>query len=1125
MMVTFVSQCEKKALNKTRRVLDAFANRIGDSTWQTVITNEGLNAVKKLLRKTASKNTAVSCHWLRSRSRSELVWIVGNRNQFNSQGLVPVNTTKRNIINVQWENDWYYLPLIKSLTALAALFHDFGKASMCFQEKLRPDSKNKFLGDPLRHEWISTLLLSAFVNNAKDEHWLSQLADGEINHEMDKVLTRGIQKKLPLADLPPAASLLAWLVVTHHRLPLTYDDWREQPAETVAILLNRISQEWGYENRRDALSFEKRVSHCFSFPNGLPSQSKPWLKQIKKWAARMRDCLPMLYKAMEEGSWRLILHYSRLALMLGDHHYSSCDANKEWHTDLMLIANTYRDDKDGHRNGDAKQKLDEHLVGVAESALKITHLLPAFENEPPHAYDVKSLKKKSPLMFSWQDKAVEKIKLWKQKQPVALQDKRHGFFIVNMASTGCGKTYANAKVMRILSRDGESLRYILALGLRTLTLQTGDEYRDRIGLDNSELAVLIGSRAVMELHNKNIKAQYDPKKDIAASGSESIETLMDDEVVDYECAIPEEGLNTILIQERDRKFLYAPVLVCTIDHMMSLSECQRGGRYILPYLRLMSSDLVIDEIDDFDGEDLIAIGRLIHFAGMLGRKVMISSATIPPDVAQGYFNVYRDGWQIFAKTRDVSTNIGCAWIDEFNTQVETVSDFDPIEAINRYQKYHDTFIEKRIKKLKDAPVKRKAEIINCSYIKGLREEKQDPKNELTIENAYFKVMQQTIVEKHQQHSYADPYTGKTVSFGVVRMANIKPCVALTEYLIKSDWPLEFDIRIMAYHSQQVMLIRSEQEKHLDCVLKRHEKQGEVSGPFKNAIIRGHIDNNPAKHIIFILVTTPVEEIGRDHDFDWAVVEPSSFRSIIQLAGRVLRHRNITTTLPNVALLQYNLKALKHADDVPVYQKPGYEKRHASDGNYMLSTHDMSQLIDKTIIAAGINASPRIYYNACLKPKQNLADLEHYSISKLLTRYKTEIIESLVGPETMQSWLTQCWWLTALPQHLNRFRQGVDQVKLFLVPDDQRGKLIFMEKDKNGYPHENNYNIHHKEMSQRALDKCWLNIDYEYLLNRYVNESSSNRNVALKYGELSFPIYNETMQKYQYSVQLGLSKFI
>lgn len=98
MMVTFVSQCQKKALNRTRRVLDAFANRIGDNTWQTVITEEGLIAVKTLLRKTATKNTAVSCHWIRSRSRSELVWIVGNRDQFNSQGYVPVNTTLKELI-------------------------------------------------------------------------------------------------------------------------------------------------------------------------------------------------------------------------------------------------------------------------------------------------------------------------------------------------------------------------------------------------------------------------------------------------------------------------------------------------------------------------------------------------------------------------------------------------------------------------------------------------------------------------------------------------------------------------------------------------------------------------------------------------------------------------------------------------------------------------------------------------------------------------------------------------------------------------------------------------------------------------------------------------------------------
>ncbi len=82
MMVTFISQCEKNALKKTRRVLDAFANRIGNNTWQTVITEEGLNTVKKMLRQTATKSTAVSCHWIRSRSRSQFLWVVGDKSKF-----------------------------------------------------------------------------------------------------------------------------------------------------------------------------------------------------------------------------------------------------------------------------------------------------------------------------------------------------------------------------------------------------------------------------------------------------------------------------------------------------------------------------------------------------------------------------------------------------------------------------------------------------------------------------------------------------------------------------------------------------------------------------------------------------------------------------------------------------------------------------------------------------------------------------------------------------------------------------------------------------------------------------------------------------------------------------------
>jgi len=184
MMVTFVSQCEKKALNRTRRVLDAFADRIGDNTWQTVITQEGLLAVKKLLRKTVTKNTAVSCHWIRSRARSELVWVVGSRTKFNYEGHVPVNTTLNevpmDIVNtvpvkgIMYANTQLqrleqhlfavgyiaeklyekYYPNQKQMSSaafIAGCLHDLGKIDPQFQLWVQKDKNRNYAADDGQH--------------------------------------------------------------------------------------------------------------------------------------------------------------------------------------------------------------------------------------------------------------------------------------------------------------------------------------------------------------------------------------------------------------------------------------------------------------------------------------------------------------------------------------------------------------------------------------------------------------------------------------------------------------------------------------------------------------------------------------------------------------------------------------------------------------------------------------------------------------------------------------------------------------------------------------------------------------------------------------------------------------
>lgn len=1131
MMVTFVSQCEKNALKKTRRVLDAFANRIGDNTWQTIITEDGLVTVKSMLRQTASKSTAVSCHWIRSRSRSQFVWVVGNKNKFNAAGVVAVNSTKKNLLNSEIESDWKYLPLIKSLTALSALLHDWGKASRLFQEKLSPNSKNKFKGDPLRHEWISVLLLNALVNSKSDETWLTELAQNGFTETQLKATIK-TQNSTPLDKLPNAAKLLAWLIVSHHRLPYSKEDWRCDKAPDIATTLKRITQKWGYENKIDEAEYNKRVKHCFEFPNGLLSESIQWTQKIKRWSTSLLNNLPLLESAMKDGSYRLVLHHARLCLMLGDHFYSSQNSAKNWKNSTGLFANTDRN------TSELKQKLDEHLVGVAKNALDTAHLLPAFEKEPPVATDIQELRRvSSDPKYKWQDKAVTRINEWKTQQ----DKKVTGFFAVNMASTGCGKTFANAKVMRALSADGKSLRYILALGLRTLTLQTGDEYRDRIGLTNADLAVLIGSRAVAELHNQREIKQDEITDEVL--GSESQETLLE-EFIDYDCEIPEEGLSTVLTCTKDKQFLYAPVLACTIDHLMAATETKRGGRYILPSLRLMSSDLVIDEIDDFTGDDLIAIGRLIHLAGMLGRKVMISSATIPPDLALGYFNAYKKGWQIFTKSRDeAKAEIGCAWIDEFTTHVHSVnvtqskvvqSDVTQANsALEQYQANHSNFIDKRVNSLNKQVAKRKANIVPCPLL-SLDAVTSKSEAEESKQSHYFLTVKQATLAKHQQHHSIDKKTAIKVSFGVVRVANISPCVELTKYLLQADYPQDTQVKVMAYHSQQVLLLRHEQEKHLDEVLKRKEKVGVPQQAFSNPVIRKHLDlcakkscpknNSHINNILFILVATPVEEVGRDHDFDWAIIEPSSYRSIVQLAGRVRRHRSEEVALANIGVMQYNLKAFKANDkqDGKYFIKPGYE-----DGwDKTLHSHDLNKLVNETRINESLNAIPRIKIPS-QADKQLLAFMEHQVTAQQLTNF------SVFGANTLQGYLTETWYLTALPQVLTPFRKSEASINLFLFYNENEDSCYFTEKDEAGKPlldinyqainRENIRNIKQVALTEQQQQNLWLGRNYQQLLANYLSEPwlTTRKRVSLRYGEINMVERENAL--YEYNDQFGLVK--
>ncbi len=639
MNILLISQCNKKALVETRRVLDQFAERKGERTWQTAITLQGLQTLRKMLKKSARRNTAVACHRIGGKNDSELLWVVGNANKFNTEGTIPTNFTSRDVLKTDDENQWHTAEDIALLAALAALFHDFGKANVLFQKKLK---KHRNLSEPYRHEWVSLRMFQSFVREEPDKQWLSRLtkvlgSDEEaLLQHLETIQDRPDScRAQPFASLPRLAQAVGWLILTHHKLPRSVDP--QANLKWISDFLNKsLLPNWNspqirkYGGHARTAAMGEELRQVWHFPAGTPLRSATWCSKAQRIARRLLGRQSIFVHDWLGDSFSI--HVSRLALMLADHRYSSLSLNKcnpEWgDTRYTAYANT---DRKTHQ---LKQKLDEHLVGVYKHSLWLVRTLPGLRNTLPAIGRHTAFKKRTrDRRFLWQNKASDLAYSLKDQARIC------GFFGVNMASTGCGKTFANARIMYALADEKRGCRFSVALGLRTLTLQTGDAFRQILNLDEDDIAVLIGSAAVRNLHEEKQKNEDN------FSGSESADPLVDtDYHVRYEGALADTALKHWLeASPKLNSMVSAPILVSTIDHLMPATEGARGGRQIAPMLRLLTSDLVLDEPDEFGLTDVPALTRLVYWAGMLGSKVVLSSATLAPALVEGLFKSYSAG--------------------------------------------------------------------------------------------------------------------------------------------------------------------------------------------------------------------------------------------------------------------------------------------------------------------------------------------------------------------------------------------------------------------------------------------------------------------------------------------------
>lgn len=955
--IVAVCHSRKAARKKAARIFDRYLWRIGTRTWRGFASNECLARISSEMKAVATRALSMAIYETSSRGdlTTPLVFIGSRATMRQGDGTVPVRVSpagaRARRAGPVWSRRY------RTILALAALLHDVGKSSASFQAMLQDAIRGaKPRADLVRHEVLSAVFWDEIFVEARRlepaDPWLA-LATFDVARfraAADRACDRVVRmadaaRNQDRADLvfellktwrgqrPSPAQAVLLLVLTHHRL---LDD---------AFILSdgSLSLKSDTHVRTDAGPLAE-IRDLVRVPEGCGLWDEPAWREAWQRALETAE----LDEGLEVPG---LDFFGRLSLMLADHLGSAQkeatpirhaanggpgDAPCQGSCGGAGLANTKRPHGGEERRVFPADTVLVHTRRVASAARGAANLMlpegpqgPALlAAEIPEAI---AAPVGSPIAaFAWQYRAAEAARRLCSAAP-------GGFFACLTAGTGTGKTRGGPTVLAAAALSDprpreRALRFNLALGLRVLAHQSGAAYTRDLKFAGRDVAILTG-RPPLRLDGiddvpdaqdqdggseDRLDFLSDLRVDLAdewipAEGEAGHDAWIASLAMDHDRGIPDFVSRMIQIDRhgpaRLRTMYATPILCATIDHFMAMASPRRS-RHVVAGLRIAGSDMIIDEIDAFSEEDLSAVARLAYFVGVAGRRLVVMSATLTPSVADCMFAAYSRGYREFALVAGSEARIHALVAGDGEAEVEAetilVDDGDAAAAANGARQWSPDATEARFAEIFARAQRSRMAALEASV--PLRVGTLVP---VSVVDGCWQVREAisgAIEDLHRDHhSLID---GVRVSVGLVRITRVEQAAAVAVLLARDHRPPGVLVQLVCLHSRFPEAQRRVIEERAARMLRR--KPG-MDGLEPTLLGRGILERarrEGASDIQIIYVTSPVIETGNDLDFDYAVIDPVSSRSIVQTAGRVNRHRMRPVSSPNVAILDIPLVALR-----------------------------------------------------------------------------------------------------------------------------------------------------------------------------------------------------------------------